>query len=174
MHIHLSENLKEPETVGVDEANRPVEAQAEVAESPRTDSPFKDRLFQTHEAVSSNSRKYLKILGVAVVIVVAAGILISYLTLPRFGDAVRAPRGLEEAVRNHFTDKEKRTATDIVFYYCDSYYWARVSVEKRPDIKTNPIYQIDSYKARAVAGGENTWSITAAPITTPEMDTPCN
>jgi len=134
----------------------------------------KNRLFQTHKEVSGSSRKYLIVLGILAVIVVVGGILISYLTLPRFGDPIRAPKGLEDAVRAHFLEKEKRTSTDITFYYCDIYYWARVGVEKRPDIKTNPIYLIATYKARATAVGENAWSITATPITSPEMDVPCS
>jgi len=133
----------------------------------------KNRLFETHKEVSGSSRKYIKVLGVMTVIVIVIGVAISYLTLPKVGDLVRGPKGLEEAIRTHFLDKEKRTSTDITFYYCESYYWARVGVEKRPDITTNPVYSLASYKARATAAGENKWTITATPITTPEMDVPC-
>ncbi|MEO6050222.1 MAG: hypothetical protein ABIP78_02685 [Pyrinomonadaceae bacterium] len=133
----------------------------------------KNRLFQTHQKSSGSSRNYLKLLGILAVVVVVAGVLISYFTLPRFGDAVRAPKGLEVAVRDHFLVNEKRTSTDITFYNCDTYYWARVGVEKRPDIKTNPIYLVESYKANATARDDGTWTITAKPITSPETDAPC-
>ncbi|MEO6655038.1 MAG: hypothetical protein ABIO36_03065 [Pyrinomonadaceae bacterium] len=133
----------------------------------------KNRLFQTHQKSSRSSRNYLKVLGILAVVVVVAGVLISYFTLPRFGDAVRAPKGLEVAVRDHFLVNEKRTSTDITFYNCDTYYWARVGVEKRPDIKTNPVYLIESYKANATDRDDGTWAITATPITSSEMDEPC-
>ena len=132
----------------------------------------KNRLFQTHKKSSEISRRYLKFLGGFAVIVIIVGVVIGYMTLPRMGDTVRAPKGLEEAVRDHFLLKEKRTTTDISFYYCETYYWARVGVEKRPDIKTNPLYLIESYKARA-AQGDGNWAITAEPIKGPEMDVPC-
>ena len=134
----------------------------------------KNRLFQTVKDETPSERKYLKLFGIVVAVIVAIGLVISYLTLPDIGDKVRAPHGLEDAVRDHFLMKQKRTATDITFYLCGEFYWARVSVETRPDIKTNPIYMIDTYKANATIAGENTWSITAAPITNPAMDVPCS
>lgn len=133
----------------------------------------KNRLFQTHKKSSEISRRYLKLLGGFAVIVLIVGVVIGYMTLPRMGDIVRAPKGLEEAVREHFLLKEKRTSTDITFHHCETYYWARVGVEKRPDIKTNPLYLIDSYKARAVAQPDGGWAITAEPITSPDLDVPC-
>ncbi len=133
----------------------------------------KNRLFQTHRKSSDSTRRYLKLLGIFGVIVLGAGAAISYFTLPRMGDAVRAPAGLEAAIRDHVLVNEKRTATDIIFYYCESFYWAHVDVEKRPDIKTNPIYLIGSYRAQATAQENGSWTIASAPITSPEMDIPC-
>lgn len=132
-----------------------------------------DRLFQTHRRTGRSWRQYVKLLGVVSVFVTAAGIVIFYLTLPSVGDRVRAPQGLEEAMRSHFLDTEKRTATDIEFYYCGEFYWARVDVEKRPDIKTNPIYGIGTYTARAAGDPENGWQITAVPVTSAEPPAPC-
>ena len=107
-------------------------------------------------------------------VVAAAGGVIFYLNLPGRGDQVRPPRGLETAVRTHFLDVEKRNSGDISFYYCEAYYWARVEVEKRPDIKTNPVYQIGSYAARGVLVNESGWEIAATPITSAELDIPCH
>jgi hypothetical protein len=132
-----------------------------------------DHLFQTHQGLSRSWSRYFKLLGVVAIPIVIAGAAIAYLTLPRYGDAVRAPQDLDDAVRNHFIVKEKRAVTDITFYYCDTYYWARVRVEKRPDITTNPIYLIDTYAARAESRDMATWAVTAAPITSPEQDVPC-
>ena len=131
-----------------------------------------DHLFETHQRTTRSWKQYLKLLGIVSVFVVIAGGAIFYLTLPSFGDRVRAPQGLEPAMRSHFLDTEKRTANDIAFYFCESYYWARVEVEKRPDIKTNPVYQIGTYVARATASGDG-WAITATPVTSPEIDVPC-
>ncbi len=132
----------------------------------------KDRLFQTVKEETGSERNYLKVLGIVVVLVIIAGGVIVYLTLPKAGDQVRGSTQMEMAVRDHFLTKEKRTATDIVFYQCDKYFWARVGVEVRTDIKTNPVYALDKYTARIVPEGE-AFNITAAPVTSPGIDIPC-
>ncbi len=132
-----------------------------------------DRLFQTHRRTTRSWQQYLKLLGIVSILVITAGGVIFYLTLPRFGDKVGAPKGLEDAVRTHFVDVEKRTTGDIDFYFCDNYYWARVNVEKRPDIKTNPVYQIGTYTARATGNSETGWKIAATPLTSADADQPC-
>ncbi len=134
----------------------------------------KNRLFETLKEETGSERNYLKLLGIVAVFIVAAGAVIFYMTLPGFGDSIRAPKGLEEAVRDHFLVVEKRTATDISFYNCDAFIGARVNVEVRPDIKTNPVYLIPLYTARAIPRGESAWTITASPVTSREMDVPCN
>ena len=133
----------------------------------------KDRLFETQKQVSGSSRKYVVLVGILALIAMIGIGGIFYKTMPIEGDQVRGPRGLESAIRDHFLEKEKRTATDIAFYYCGDFYWARVGVEKRSDIKTNPVYKYDSYKAQGVARGGDGWTINASPITSPEMDLPC-
>jgi hypothetical protein len=152
--------------------------------APRDEKPFtaeravpltrarEDRLFQTHDRTSRSGTQYLRLLSVVSVLVVIAGALALYLTLPDIGDQVRAPKGLEEAVRTHFLDVEKRNAGDIFFYYCEDYYWARVEVETRPDVKTNPSYQIGTYAARASTASSG-WEIKAIPITSSELERPC-
>lgn len=132
----------------------------------------KDRLFQTVKEETGSERNYLKVLGIVVVLVVIAGGIVFYLTLPKIGDQVRGSTQMEMAVRDHFLTKEKRTATDITFYQCDKYFWARVGVEVRTDIKTNPIYALDKYAARIEPNG-NAFTITATPVTSPEIDVPC-
>jgi hypothetical protein len=131
----------------------------------------KNRLFQTLKEEEPSERNYLKMLGIVAVIVLVAGVAISYLMMPGVGDVIRVPKDLELAVRDHFLTNEKRTATDITFYQCDGFYGARVSVETRTDIP-NPIFKIATYTARITAAGD-AWSVTAQPITSPEMDKPC-
>jgi len=134
----------------------------------------KNRLFQTLKEETPSERNYLKLLGILAIIVLVAGVAISYLMMPGVGDVIRAPKGLELAVRDHFLTKEKRTATDITFYQCDGFYGARVGVETRNDIP-NPIYKIATYSARAIPmNRDDAWNITAQPITLPEPDTPCH
>lgn len=141
---------------------------------PRPQVVENDRLFETHQRTTRSWQQYVKLLGIVSVLVVIGGGVIFYMTLPSVGDKVRAPAGMEDAVRAHFLDKEKRPANDIGFYYCGGSYWARVEVEKRPDIKTDPVYQIGTYAARVTGSQEQGWSITAAPITSREADVPCS
>ncbi len=134
----------------------------------------KDHLFQTVKETSGSSRNYLKLLLIVAVFVAVAGAAIYYLTLPGPGDKILGPKGLEDQVRSHFKEKEKRNATDITFFQCEGFIWARVNVEKRPDIQTDPIYRIDRYRAKAVQLADNKWDISATPITADNMDIPCN
>ena len=132
----------------------------------------KDRLFQTVKEETGSERNYLKVFGIIVVLVLITGGIVFYMTLPKPGDQVRGSTEMEMAVREHFLTKEKRTATDIIFYQCDKYFWARVGVEVRKDIKTNPIYALDKYTARIDQSG-NTFNVTATPVTSPDIDAPC-
>jgi hypothetical protein len=132
-----------------------------------------DHLFETQAKTIRSSRSYLTVIGIVAIVVLIFGGLFFYLTLPGVGDKVRGPEGAEVAVRSHFSDVEKRTATDITFYLCDKFYWAHVDVEVRPDVSANPLARISSYSAKAVRGDDGKWNISAAPITSPDMDTPC-
>lgn len=133
----------------------------------------KNRLFQTVKEETGSERSYLKLLGIVAVFVLIGGGLLLYFMQPGVGDRIKAPTETEMALRDHFQLKEKRTATDIVFYQCDKYLWAHVDVEKRTDIKTNPVYAIDKYTARIEPAGESKFNITATPITDPSLDVPC-
>lgn len=128
-------------------------------------------LFETLEEEESGSRKYIKVFGAVVVLVIVAAVLIGYFMLPGVGDKVRVPAGVELAVRDHFLTKEKRTATDIEFYQCDGYFGARVGVETRTDLP-NPIFKLDTYSARVAKQGDS-WEISATPLASGEKYTPC-
>lgn len=131
----------------------------------------KDRLFETVKETSNSGRRYVIAIGIFSIFVTIAAIGGGYLMRPGVGDRITSPRGLEAALREHFLTKEKRDSTDIAFYQCESFYWARVGVETRNDLP-NPIFRIGTYAARATPDGES-WAIEAAPITSPEMDFPC-
>ncbi len=128
-------------------------------------------LFETVREETGSERNYIKLLGVVLGAVIVIGILVAYLTLPGVGDEVRAPAGLDLAMRDHFLTHEKRTATDISYYTCDGFYAARVGVETRTDIP-NPLFRLDKYSARAVESGGQ-WQITAAPLSSPDAFAPC-
>jgi hypothetical protein len=132
----------------------------------------KDRLFETLDKEESSNRNYTKLFLIAVVIVLIAGGVVFYMMLPGVGDQVRAPKGLEQAVRDHLLDKQKRVATDITFYYCGGHsYWARSGVETRTDIP-NPIYRLDKYVVNA-RGQDPNWEITSKPVNSTDDDKPC-
>ncbi|HTH51553.1 MAG TPA: hypothetical protein VL501_06455 [Pyrinomonadaceae bacterium] len=132
----------------------------------------KNRLFETLEKEESSNRNYAKLFILAIVVVLIAGGVIFYMTLPNPGDTVRAPKGLEQAVRDHLQEKQKRQATDITFFYCgpDS-YWARAGVETRKDVP-NPVFRIGSYAVTA-KGSEPNWEITSKPVNAPGDDAVC-
>jgi hypothetical protein len=131
----------------------------------------KDHLFETLQEETSHEKNYLKLLGVVVISVIAIGLIAVYLMMPGIGDAVRAPTGLELALRDHFLTIQKRTATDIIVYKCAGYYAARVGVETRNDLP-NPVFRIGTYSAKAVET-EGRWDVTAAPLTPPDEFVPC-
>ena len=133
----------------------------------------KDRLFETLDKEASSNRSYAKLLLVAAVVVLIAGAVVFYMMLPGVGDKVRAPRGLEQAVRDSLLEKQKRVATDITFYYCGgNAYWAHAGVETRKDLP-NPMYKLDSYAVNA-KGEDPNWDITSKPIQAAADDTPCS
>jgi hypothetical protein len=130
-----------------------------------------DRLFETREEFEGSSRNYLKLLAIVVGVVAIAGAAVFYFTLPGIGDPIHAPAGAEDAVRDNLLTKQKRTATDIVFFKCEGFYWARAGVETRKDIP-NPIYKIGTYAAKVTQTGES-WDVSAQPVTSPDLDVPC-
>lgn len=166
--VQASQASATPDAVPVQEEVRPVERKPTATPLPVVE---KERLFETLEKETSGARKYLMVFGVVVLLVIAIGSTIAYLTLPGIGDKVRLPAAAEIAVRDHFLTKEKRTATNIIFYQCEGFYDARVGVETRNDIP-NPLFRLDTYTARITPRGDQ-WEITAAPITPPEQFAAC-
>ena len=134
----------------------------------------KVRLFETQQRKASSSRNYLKLLLLVALIVIVAGAVVYYETLPGVGSQVLGPKGLEDEIRVHFLDKQKRTAEDVTFYKCDNFYWSRVGVQTRNDVPGNPVYKVSRYRAKAARRDDGTWDIFASPITDPDMDIPCS
>jgi hypothetical protein len=132
----------------------------------------KDRLFETLDKEKESTRSYAKLLVLAVIAVIGIGVAIFYFTLPKPGDVVRAPAGLEQAVRDHLLEKQKRTATDIVFYYCGTdTYCGRSGVETRNDLP-NPVFRLATYQVAAHRQGDG-WDISSKPVQSADDDVPC-
>lgn len=133
-------------------------------ELPQDDDPKggveKSRLFDTVNDSGRSARDYLKVFGVVVVGVIVAGLIVVYFTRPGIGDVVRAPVFLDEAVRAHFRDIEKREVTDATYHLCDGFYWARVQLERRTDITAR---KMDAGNRVAVGRdkGNDQWEITS-------------
>lgn len=120
----------------------------------------KNRLFETQQEISGFNRHYAKLLLLVAVLVIVVGSVIYYVTLPVIGDQVLGPKGLEENIRSYFLDVQKRTATDVTFFYCDGYYTVKVDVEARYDIPGNPLAAIPTYWAKAEPRDGGNWDIS--------------
>jgi hypothetical protein len=134
----------------------------------------KNRLFETHQTSSRSIGNYVRLLLIVAACVAVVGFVISYFTLPGIGDKVRAPKGLEEQIRDHLSIKEKRSATDMTFYYCGTSYWVAVEVETRPDIPDSPINRVSRYRVNATQADNQDWNLTSTPVTGTDPDVPCS
>ena len=147
------------------------EYESEEYESEKDD---KNRLFETHQKTTRSLGGYIKLILIVALGVTIVGAVIFYVSLPGVGDEVKAPSGLEDAVRLHFLDKEKRTMTGAFVFYCDKFYWVRVDVEKRPDIVGKPNNTVSKFIANAKQQPDGTWAITATPVVGDENAAPCS
>jgi len=144
------------------------------SEEYKSEKDDKIRLFETQQRNVRSWQHYFKLLLIVSLFVLVVGGVLFYFSLPGVGDEVKAPQGLEDSVRAHFLDKEKRTMTGESVFYCGSFYWVKVEVEKRPDIPSMPNNMLTQYRARATQLDDGTWQITAAPVLSNENDTPCS
>lgn len=144
-----------------------------IGDTPKLDPNDKSRLFQTVSRERSSLVGYLKIFLPIAGLVVLAGIAFYFFTIPGVGDSIRPQTELDLAVRYHLLETRGRIATDITYYKCDGFTWAKADVEKRPDIP-NPVLQLGSYVVRAVPSGTNSWEFTSKPLQSGEKPAPCS
>jgi hypothetical protein len=132
----------------------------------------KNRLFETHTKVERSVHDYAKVLIAVVVAVLLLGGAVVYFTMPGVGDEVRAPSGLEEAVKNHFLDNEKRAIEGATYFYCGEFYSARIDLEKRPDITARQ-FDAGSRRVVAVENANGSWQITSSSVVANTTFEPC-
>lgn len=118
----------------------------------------KSRLFDTVKNRGRSVHDYLKVLAPVVLAVVLVGGLTLYFMAPGVGDEVRPAASLEDFVKEHFRNKEKRDVTGATYFLCENSYAARVQLEQRPDITAR---QMDAGKrlVTAVDSGNDQWQV---------------
>jgi hypothetical protein len=82
-------------------------------------------IFTTNDSQKNDSKTSNKtILLIAIAVILIAGLAVAafmYLNLPKHGDQVNAPTGLDEAVNQHFKEKlSERGISKITYHYCTS------------------------------------------------------
>ena len=137
------------------------------------DNVEKSRLFDTLKGEDASSYGYLKHLLPVVLFVGLIGAAVIYFYLPGEGDEVKAPPGLEVAVKNHFLNSEKRPVTEANYFYCKDYYWVRVVLERRADI-TARVMDAGNRRVVGVEREPGKWEITPLPFDEDQPDVPCS
>jgi hypothetical protein len=113
----------------------------------------KNRLFETLDKESEGGKSYWKFL-VPILVVVIAGIAVAvYFGGRRIGDSVRPDDDLYYAVYDNFLTQQKRTPTELSFYYCGDYYSADAMVEKKNVAPTKPEDTLTEFRTTARKDG---------------------
>lgn len=124
----------------------------------------KDELFATLDGNEKSKTRYLKTFAIIAVVVLALIAAAMYFYLPDMGEEVRAPAGMEEAVRSHLAAAEKRDFQEMKAFYCKTYYAGQVRVEPRPtNLKPPPGKVTDNYDVAATLKEDGTWTVSAMP-----------
>ena len=123
----------------------------------------KNRLFETLDKEDEGGKSYWKFL-LPIIVVVIVGIAVAvYFGGRRVGDTVRPDDDLYYAVYDNILTVQKRTPTDLVFYYCGDHYSVDATVEKKTVAPTKPEDTLTEFKAtaRKADGG---WQVNVVPI----------
>lgn len=116
----------------------------------------KDELFATHDAAPTSRAKYIKTFIIAAVIGALIVALVLYFSQARTGDAVRAPVGLEDAVKSYFLKNEKLDVTEQKTFLCKDAYGIEVWVTPATSSTAGKV------KKTAIAisrEGDSTWEV---------------
>ena len=136
----------------------------EIEETEYKDDIEKNRLFETHQRSSKSFWDYEKFLIPIILLVIGAVAAAVYFSLPRVGDKVHPPQDLYDAVYDDMLTREKRTATDMIFYYCGDSYTVDVTVESKGVASTKAEDKTTEFEVVAQKAEDGGWKITAAPL----------
>jgi hypothetical protein len=132
----------------------------------------KNRLFETLDKEDEVGKNYFKFL-IPIVLVVFVGVaVVVYFGRLRVGDKVRPDDDLYYAVNDNFLTQQKRTPTDLSFYYCGDYYSVEATVEKKDVPPTKPEDTLTEFRATA-RKGDGGWQVNVAGIGPKDKFTPC-
>ena len=130
-------------------------------ETKGTDGVDKNRLFETLDKEDEGGKHYFKFLIPIVLIVIVGIALLVYFGRLHVGDKVRPDDDLHDAVNDNFLTQQKRTPTDMDFYYCGDFYAVDVTVEPKGVAPTKPEDAMTKFRAtaRKTAG---VWQVSVA------------
>ena len=123
----------------------------------------KDELFATLDGTEKSKTRYLKTFAIIAVVVLVMITVGMYFYLPDTGDEVRAPAGMEEAVRSHLAAVEKRDLLEMKSFYCKTYYAAQVIVDKPLVVKPSSEKITNNYDVAATRNEDGSWTVSAMP-----------
>lgn len=137
------------------------------------DGKDKVRLFETERNRSGSASGYArKFLPVALIVIVAIAASV-YLLMPGVGDEIQGTHEMRRAVIDHMQSKEKRTATEITFYKCDGYFWAKVLAEPKPYPESNLLDDVNQFRLKVTPNGKETYQLETLPLPAKADDIPC-
>jgi hypothetical protein len=137
------------------------------------DEKDKVRLFETERNRSSSVSGYArKFLPVALIVIVAIAAAV-YFLMPGTGDEIQGSHAIRRAVIDHLKSKEKRDATEITFYKCDGYFWAKVLAEPKPYPPSLLLDDVNQYRLKVVQNGKETYQLETLTLPAKADDVPC-
>jgi hypothetical protein len=77
----------------------------------------------------NNSKSFLRNVIIGLVFIVPLILGIIYYLIPKHGDLVNAPAGLEHRIRQHFAN-EGRGVSSLTYYYCTSFGFENEEIKK--------------------------------------------
>ncbi len=133
-------------------------------------------IFETsnnHKTNLKSSSKTILVITIPIIIAIAAGV---YFIMPKHGDQVSAPVGLEDAIRQHFKTGNERSIVKITYYYCTSvnmdggvrplkHYVALVDLTPVPitERKSDDFMDLFQYRKIRAIEKENDWKLIQSP-----------
>ena len=137
------------------------------------DEKDKVRLFETERnrgsSVSGYARKFFP-----VALIVIAGLAAAvYFLMPGTGDEIQGSHEMRRAVVDHLKTKEKRDLTEVTFYKCDGYFWAKALAEPKPYPPSLLLDDVNQFRIKVTQTGKDTYQSETLPLPAKTDDVPC-